>query len=862
MRRPVSGSGVSLPIDAVIPALRSVLSVGTSAVLQAPPGAGKTTRVPLALVYEPWLGGQRILMLEPRRLATRAVATHMASLLGENVGETVGYRVRRDSRVGPQTRIEVVTEGILTRLLQRDPTLDGIGLLIFDEFHERSVHADLGLALALHSRELVRPDLRILVMSATLDGAAVARMLGDAPIVASEGRSFPVDVRYMDGPTSRTLEAAVVTHIERGLEQDSGDVLVFLPGGREIRRVARLLGERSLPHGVDVTPLYGDLPLRAQDAAIAPAPEGRRKVVLSTPIAETSLTIEGVTVVVDSGLVRAPSFSARSGMSRLQTIRISRSSADQRSGRAGRVRPGVCYRLWPAHEQHHLAEHSTPEILSTDIAPLALDLAAAGIQNPAELQWLDAPPSAAYAHARGLLATLGALDESGRITAHGRAMAALPTHPRIAHMLLASKQLGIGALACDIAALLGERDILRGDGMPPDADIRLRLDALQHLAGGGPVRDVQHGAMLDVGLARRVVTESATLRRQLGVGVGVGVGAGVKETERDEDAAGVALALAYPDRIGRARGDDGGAGRFLLRNGRGAALTHAQSLSVAEYVVAADLDGGEREARIFLGAPLTELEVRTHFADEIETLDTVEWDTDAMKVRGWRTERLDAIVLRESRIARPERAAIARVLAKRIDSNGPAELTWSGGALSLRHRMAFVRLRDAEWPDVSDKAITEHVRAWLEQPSDNDSAIYKAIDSPADIDVHAILMGMLDWKQRTELERVAPTHYVTPAGSRVVIDYSDPSAPTIAVRLQEMFGEQSTPTVAGGRVPLTVQLLSPARRPVQVTRDLAGFWKGSYFDVRKELRGRYPKHSWPDDPLAAPPTSRAKRRRE
>lgn len=861
-RNPVDGtgdrSGAELPIDAVIPALRHALRVGTSAVLQAPPGAGKTTRVPLALMHEPWLGAQRILMLEPRRLATRAVATHMASLLGENVGETVGYRIRRDSRVGPRTRIEVVTEGILTRLLQRDPTLEGIGVVIFDEFHERSVHADLGLALTLQSRELVRPDLRIVVMSATLDGGAVARTIGDAPIVASEGRSYPVAVQYLDCATSRsasrTLEGTVVAHIERGLQRENGDILVFLPGGREIRRVARLLGERrgGLPDGVDVTPLYGDLPQRAQDAAIAAAPAGRRKVVLSTPIAETSLTIEGVTVVIDSGFMRAPRFSASSGMSRLETVRISRSSADQRCGRAGRVRPGVCYRLWPMHEQYHLGEHSTPEILQTDIAPLALDLAVAGITNPAELRWLDIPPAAAYGHARGLLTTLGALDAAGRVTAHGRAMAAFPTHPRIAHMLLTAKRLGFGALACDIAALLGERDILRGEGMPPDADIRLRLDVLQHLSTGGPQRDVPHAAVLDVGLARRTVTESAALRRQLGV----------EWTERGDDAAGVALALAYPDRVGRARADGESAGRFLLRNGRGAVLTHAQSLSVAEYVVAAHLDGGEREARIFLGAPLTELEVRTHFADQIEMVDTIEWDTEAAKVRAWRTERLDAIVLRESRIAQPDRAAVAMVLAKRIGNNGLSELTWSDGARSLRHRMEFARTGDAEWPEVSDEAITAQVRAWLEQQADSDNNNNNAIDSPADIDVHAILVGMLDWRQRAELERAAPTHYVTPAGSRIAIDYSDPSAPAIAVRLQEMFGAQSTPTVAGGQVPLTVQLLSPARRPVQVTRDLAGFWRGSYFEVRKELRGRYPKHSWPDDPLAAPPTSRAKRRGE
>ncbi len=832
----------ALPVDAVIPKLKEVLRESVSAVLQAPPGAGKTTRVPLALVNEPWLDNQRILMLEPRRLATRAVATHMADLLGDKVGGTVGYRVRRDSRVGPRTRIEVVTEGILTRLLQRDPTLGGIGLLIFDEFHERSVHADLGLALALHSQELVRPDLRILVMSATLDGAAVARILGDAPIIASEGRSHPVVVKYLDRPLSRTLEATVSAHVEHALKAERGDVLVFLPGGREIRRVARLLAETGLPRDVHVTPLYGDLPQHAQDDAIAPARPGTRKVVLSTPIAETSLTIEGVTAVIDSGLARASRFSPGTGMSRLQTVRVSRSSADQRSGRAGRVRAGVCYRLWPEQEQHHLAQHTTPEILQTDIAPLALELAAAGISDPGELRWLDEPPAAAYQQARALLTTLGAFDAAGRITEHGRAMVSLPVHPRVAHMLIRAKRIGLGALACDVAALLGGRDILRGEGTPPDADIRLRLELLHN-----PPPDAGN---IDPALARRVVAESAALRRQLNVDI----------AERSDYTAfaGLALAFAYPDRIGRARGDSGASGRFILRNGRGAVLTSAQGLSAAEYIVAAELDGGDRDARIFLGAPLTESDIREHFADQIDSVEHIEWDGASAKVRAWSTERLGAIVLRESRITRPDAAAVARALMSHLRSDGLSLLTWSEGARTLRERVAFARARSDEWPDVSDEAIIEALHLWLTQQ------IGKAdpVDSGADIDVHAVLVAMLQWRQRIELDRLAPTHYTTPAGSRVPVSYSDPSAPSIAVRLQEMFGVQSTPMIAGGKVPLTVQLLSPARRPVQVTRDLAGFWRGSYFDVRKELRGRYPKHSWPDDPLTALPTSRAKRRGE
>jgi ATP-dependent helicase HrpB len=606
-----------LPVDEAIPALRAALASGTSAVLQAPPGAGKTTHVPLALIDEAWLEGSRIVMLEPRRLAARAVTHRMAHLLGERVGETVGYRVRHDTRVGPKTRIEVVTEGILTRMLQSDPTLDCVGMLIFDEFHERSVHADTGLALALHTRSLIRPDLRIVVMSATLDDTRIAALLDDAPIITSAGRSYPVELSYSARPDTRALGAAIASAVMRALENDAGDILVFLPGGAEIRRVASLLDDRA-PSNVRVERLYGDLSQQSQDAAIARAPDGMRKVVLSTPISETSLTIEGVGVVIDSGLARAPRFSPRSGMTRLETIRISRSSADQRAGRAGRTGPGKCYRLWPEQEQHHLAAHSAAEILQADLAPLVLELAVAGISNADELRWLDSPPDSSLAQGIQLLTMLGALDSCGLVTQHGRAMAALPLHPRIAHMVIVARSLGVGAMGCDIAAILEERDFIRGTSGPADADIDIRLELLRR-----PSREGLHGAEVDGSLLRRIATESAVLKRQLRIS---------DERLDDTPGSGVVLSLAYPDRIGQARGDSAD-GRFLLRNGRGATLTHPQGLSSAQYVVAAELDGDARSARIFLGAALSREDLERYFGEQIEIERVVEWDERTQSVR-------------------------------------------------------------------------------------------------------------------------------------------------------------------------------------------------------------------------------------
>jgi ATP-dependent helicase HrpB len=832
-----------LPIDAALPALRAALRAHASAVLQAPPGAGKTTHVPLALLAEPWLDGARIVMLEPRRLAARAAARRMAQLLGEPVGETVGYRVRMDTRVSARTRVEVVTEGVLTRFLQSDAALEGTGLVIFDEFHERSLHADLGLALALQSQQLLRADLRLLVMSATLDGAAVARLLGDAPTVTSEGRAFPVETRWLGRRPDRKPEAAVAAAVREALAREPGDVLAFLPGGGEIRRAAALLEGGGLPPGTYVAPLYGDLPQDAQDRAIAPSAPGERKVVLATSIAETSLTIEGVTVVVDAGLARVPRFSPASGMTRLETVRVSRAGAEQRRGRAGRLAPGVCYRLWEKHEHHHLLPQATPEILEADLAGLALELADAGVGDTAALRWLDTPPAAAFAQARELLAQLGAIDPAtGRITAHGRRMAALPLHPRLAHMMLGAVPLGLGALACDLAALVGERDLLRHDGGARDADVRLRVEALRERGDPG-------APAVDRDLLRHARASAAHYRRLLRLPPDETTAAA------DVERCGVALALAYPDRVAQRR--PGTDGRYLLRNGRGARFAEPQPLAAAPYLVAAELDGQQRESRIFLAAPLDEAELLQLVGDQVEVRDEVAWDAEAGVVRALRQVRLGAIVLREGTLHDPDPDAVAAALLEGVAAAGVAGLPWPERAQRLRARVAFLaRLDPGAWPDLSDARLAATLGEWLAPHLRG----LRRRDDVRRVDLARVLEGMLTWEQRAALDEQAPTHLVVPTGSRIAVDYGDPEAPALAVRLQELFGLADTPRVGGGRVPVTLHLLSPAHRPVQVTRDLAGFWRSSYFDVRREMKGRYPKHHWPDDPLRAEPTRRTKPR--
>ena len=848
-----------LPITASLPELRFALASRRAAVLQAPPGAGKTTRVPLALLDEPWLRGQKIVMLEPRRLAARAAAAYMARLLGEPIGATVGYRVRLDTRVGPTTRIEVVTEGILARMLQQDPALEGTGLVIFDEFHERSIHADVGLALTLQSRSLLREDLGILVMSATLDGGPVAALLGGAPIVTSAGRTFPVETRYLARRAEQRMEAQVTSAVRAAVAKEGGDILVFLPGVAEIGRVADLLDDPPLPSDVRVIPLHGTLALDQQDLAIAPSPPGKRKVVLATSIAETSLTIDGVRIVIDSGQMRVPRFSPRTGMTRLETLRVSRASADQRRGRAGRTGPGIAYRLWSEVEDGHLVPHGSPEILDADLAPLALMLAESGIADPGELAWLDPPPGAAYAQARELLTQLGALDDRGAVTAHGRRMAGIPMHPRLAHMVLATTR-ELTSLACDIAALLADRDVLRAESGPADADLRIRLDLMRTEARGV---DSSHGMRVDQGALRRARQQAREWRERLaglrtdGRGRMRATSASGETSSDDEiDGAGLLLAMAYPDRIAQRRSTDDG-GRFLLRNGRGARLMMPQPLTSEPYIVIADLDDQRPESRIFLAAPVSLDELRAHLAAQIVVEDVVEWDPVTRGALARRRERLGALVLSDAPLRDADPSRIAAALLDGIRAEGIAALPWSDGARRLRERIAFVARHEPGWPDVSDAALAGTLDLWLAPHLDG----LRRMSDVQRIDLTAILAGTLDWRQRAALDDLAPSHLAVPSGSRIPIDYSDPNAPALAVRLQEMFGCADTPRIARGRVPLTLRLLSPAHRPVQVTRDLAGFWRTSYFDVRKDLRGRYPKHHWPDDPLAATPTSRAKRRR-
>jgi ATP-dependent helicase HrpB len=824
----------ALPIDAVLPALRDALARGTSAVLLAPPGTGKTTRVPLALLSDPWLAGQRIVLLEPRRLAARAAARHMAALVGGTPGGLVGYRIRHESVVGPETRVEVVTEGVLTRMLQSDPSLEGVGLVIFDEFHERSIHADLGLALALHSRALIREDLRILVMSATLEGGPVAALLGGAPILTGEGRAFPVELRYRPRRRAERVEAQVAAVVREAVESGPGDVLVFLPGAGEIRRTLGLL-EGTVSAGL--VPLHANLTGEEQDRAIRPSPPGRRKVVLATSIAETSLTIEGVRIVVDSGLSRVPRYSPRVGLTRLVTVRVSRSSADQRQGRAGRLAPGVCYRLWSPEEEVGFLSKGVPEILESDLAPLALELAAAGIRDPSDLALLDLPPAGALSEAHSLLEQLGALDSLGRITRHGRALVRLSLAPRLAHMVLRGGELGAGSTACELAALLTERDVLRPGVGVPDADMRVRLDLLR-----GVITRSDH----DRHALRRARVEAGACRRARGSRADDGGGPSV----------GVLLALAYPDRVAQRRPGSGTAGRFLLRNGLGARLAD-QGLAREEYLVAAELDGKLPESGILRAAPISLEEIRSAFARDISREALVEWDAGSRAVTACRRERLGAMVLRESPLRDPDPGLVTKALLAGIRREPLESLPWSDMSRSIRRRVEFLRRLDAAWPDLSEAELNRDLEAWLGPYLVG----MRRLEDLVRVDWTSALLARLTWEQRSALERLAPTHVAVPSGSRVPVDYADPDAPVLRVRLQEMFGLEETPSLADGTVPLTLHLLSPAGRPVQVTRDLAGFWRMTYFEVRRDLKGRYPRHHWPDDPLKASATSRTRPRK-
>jgi ATP-dependent helicase HrpB len=799
----------------------------------------------LALLETPWLGSKKILMLEPRRIAARAVAGRMAQLLGEPVGRTVGYRTRLDTRVSRDTRIEVVTEGILTRMLQENSELVDVNCVIFDEFHERSLNADLGLALCIESQQNLREDLRLLVMSATLDLLPLARLLNGAPIITASGRSFEVATHYVPRRADIHLELQTAQVVRRALQEHAGDILCFLPGAAEIGRVQRALEEGSgLGPATRVLPLYGELAGAAQDAALEPAPSGQRKVVLATTIAETSLTIEGIRIVVDAGLRRYAEFDPATGMSHLVTTKVSQAAADQRRGRAGRLSTGVCYRLWSEGTQASLAPQTAPEITHADLAPLALELASWGATDAATLSWLDPPPAAPLAQARDLLRQLDAIDAAARITPHGRTLATVGTHPRLAHMLVKSRGLDAPRLASDLAAILGERDILRAAAGSRDVDLRLRVSALRgEVHSLPPGIDVDHRALTQ---ARR---SSADWQRDLAQGI--------REHADPHDFTGILLALAYPDRVARARGADG---RYVLWNGRGARFAEPQALSKSEFIVAAQLDGAEREARIFLAAPLRLADIERLFGQHIVEHAEIVWDEREQKVQAQRQRRLGALLLEANDIRDPDPVALQSAVLAGLRQIGVAALPWTKDLRQWQARVGLMvkyAVPAAEpWPDLSDSALTAALDDWAPPWI----AGFARREHFARMDLHNALRARLSYIQNAILEREAPTHFVVPSGSRIAIDYLDGEVPTLSVRLQEMFGMSVTPSVAAGRLPLLLKLLSPAGRPVQITRDLRSFWDRGYHEVKKDLKGRYPKHYWPDDPYSAVPTRRARPR--
>jgi ATP-dependent helicase HrpB len=785
------------------------------------------------MLKESWLDGRRLVMLEPRRLAARRSAEYMASLLGEHVGKTVGYRIRGETRVGNTTRIEVVTEGVLTRMLHDRPDLPGVALVVFDEFHERNIHADLGLALCLDVQAHLRSDLRILVMSATLDEGRVSEFLGGAPVVQSTGRSFPVETRYLSFPYDGPVEKKVVEVIRRALGEEEGDVLVFLPGQREINRVQGLLGEKDSADDVSICTLHGDASYESQQSALSPSSPGQRKVILSTSIAETSLTIDGVRVVVDAGLARSTRFDPRRGMSGLVTLPVSKAAADQRRGRAGRQQPGVCYRLW-TQEQHDLLQAAPlPEILTTDLAPLVLDLSLWGARDGTSLRFLDRPPDAHLRQATNLLRSLGAIDADGMLTRHGRDMAGIPVHPRLAHMIVRGNELDLGALACEVAALLEDRDILRGHGKI-DVDFMLRLDALRS------------GTDADDTTRSRVLGETKRLQHYAGTS---------REGSGSATEVAILIAIAYPERVARRR--RGKEIRYQMTGGTGAVLPAWSSLGREEFLAVADVDGMGTEARVFLAASLRKADILDVFADQITSNEEVFWDAKTEAVVARRISLLDQLVIAEQdNISTVKNAAVAMM--QGIRQMGLASLPWDNAAESFRARSEWLRrqdLVDQSWPDLSDTHLLDTLEVWL-QPFLNGITRRSHL---ARLNMLEIIRSPFSFSGQKELDRLAPARFRVPTGSQIGLDYSSGAQPVLAVKLQEMFGQTTTPTIAAGRVPLLINLLSPAGRPLAVTQDLRSFWTNVYPEVRKRMRGRYPKHPWPEDPLEAVPTKKTKR---
>ncbi len=839
-----------LPVYHVLSELRHALRDGNRVVLCAPPGSGKTTVVAPSLLQEPWLGKQSILLLEPRRIAARLAAEFMARQMGQQVGATVGYRVRFDSRVSATTRIEVLTEGMFIRRIQDDPELSGVGLVIFDEFHERSLDVDLGMALCLDTQSGLRDDLRLLVMSATLDRSKLEKVLGGVEVIEGQGESFAVETVYLDPLKGRDskwpdhIAANTVQGIKTALEQHGGDILTFLPGMAEIRRTQEQLASFIDTEKIVVLPLHGSLSLGVQHQAVVPDSRGRRRIILATTIAESSLTIEGITVVVDSGWKRVPRFDANCGLTRLETMRISRASAEQRRGRAGRLAPGWCYRLWNRGIDHGLIPFDQPEILQADLTSCVLELACWGVMEIEQVSWVDRPPGAAFAKAKALLHNLDALDERGRVTAAGRRMAGMPLHPRLAHMLLQAERIGMASLACDIAALLSERDIMGHDAVSVDIEDRLSVLSLYRRDGKQAAR--ARGA--HVGGCGRVAQVSRQLARLVKVGP--------RDTVEMEAVGGL-LVLAYPDRIGRK--DRGSGNSYSLVNGKKASLPPTDPLVNCEWLTIGSMDAGRREGRIFLAAEVDAEQLLSLFEHRITTEADVVWDEQTASIRAVEQTRLGELVLKERPIGAPDPERIVEVVLGAVRNSKLRILPWSKKIRMLQARLECIALWQPEicWPDFSDIGLMETVDTWLGPFLDgviNGQQLRR-------LNLEQIFMSRLPWSMQQQLATLAPTHLQVPSGSRIPLVYKAGESPVLAVRLQEMFGLDRTPAVCQGRVPVLLHLLSPASRPVQVTSDLGGFWNNGYHEVKRELKGRYPKHHWPDDPWEAEPTARVKPRR-
>ena len=823
------------PIESILPELLETFQHTKNMVLSSPPGAGKTTQIPIALLASEWMTQKKVIMLEPRRLAARRAAEYMAAHFGEEVGQTVGYRIRGETVISKHTRIEVVTEGILTRLLQHEPDLPNIAIVIFDEFHERSIHADLGLAMTLDVQEHLRPDIRILVMSATLDGLAIAKLLGDAQIIESNGQSFPVTTHYARFTSEKSIEARIVDTIVRALDEQEGDLLVFLPGRREIRRVENILWEKRLSEDVLVHSLYGDASYQQQSAALSPAPHGKRKVILSTSVAETSLTIDGVCVVIDSGLARTSQFDVRRGMSGLVTVPVSKAVADQRRGRAGRQQPGACYRLWMKNEHEMLSKYPQPEIKTADLAPLTLDLARWGTPDGANLRFLDPPPTAHLAQAHALLKSLGAIDQIGKLTLHGKAMAEMPIHPRLAHMILRGKELGFGSLACDITALLEERDILAGK-KDTDIDLASRLHILyQRHASDERVRE-------------RISSQSKRLKQLIGIRN--------ESKEKDESAPGILLALAYPDRIARRRENKGS--RYQMTSGTAAVLPNGSLLAREEFLAIGEVDGIGSEVRVYLAAPLTKEDIEQIFNDSIIEEEEIRWNTSNETAIARRISRLGAVILSEQHI-KPQGEKIISALIEGVKQLGIHCLPWDKDTRSLQQRSEWLRkyLSPSHWPDLSDSNLINTADEWL-APFLGGMWKKEQLDT---LPLLAILQSHITHSLVQQIDSLVPSHIKLPSGSIATLDYSG-GQPVLAVRLQELFGQINTPKICNGKVNVLIHLLSPARRPLAVTQDLHSFWTTVYPEIRTQMRARYPKHVWPEDPLKATPTNKTIKRKK